>query len=144
VTLLRSYLYHSKIYCEKFKVILSCSFFNHCIILVYFLHDIIHEFGYTTSHSYYFLRKVSGLCNCLRSKTLKRRQATCWPLDFTIQSLPPHLRGKFGLGTFLVSILSQKLGDKIPIKPYCRGVEYFIFRDCFVEELVLLLSHRSE
>jgi hypothetical protein len=35
----------------------------------------------------------------------KRKMEHCWPLGFTIQSLPPHLRGgKLGLGTYLISI----------------------------------------
>jgi hypothetical protein len=60
----------------------------------------------------------------------------CWPLAFTIENLPPTLRSKPGIGSFLLSILTENASNSTA--DGCRGVEYFLFRDCLVEELLIL------
>jgi hypothetical protein len=61
----------------------------------------------------------------------------CWPLGVSIQNLPPHLRGKPGIGAFLVSLITTNFNSSSSAE-HCRGVGYFIFRDCFMQELLAL------
>jgi len=54
------------------------------------------------------------------------------PLLVSVLNLPPHLRGKLGIGTFLLSIISC---DKER-----NAVEEFLYRDCLVAELEALAN----
>ena len=49
-----------------------------------------------------------------------------WPLFISFVSLPPSLRGKYGIGSFFAGFNTTNPGSR---------VENFLFRDCFVPEL---------
>ena len=61
----------------------------------------------------------------------KKRHVKFYPLLLSIINLPPELRKVNGVGTFLLSIITDREGSK---------VEDFIFRDCLVEELLALYN----
>jgi len=56
------------------------------------------------------------------------------PMIFTILNLPPPLRHKLGIGTFLLSINTLSPGSY---------VEFFLLFDCFVQELIELYNGMS-
>jgi len=62
------------------------------------------------------------------AQVFKRRVTTFWPLVVQILNLPPNLRGKLGIGTFILSIISVDNYKK-------NGVEQFFYRDCLIAEL---------
>jgi hypothetical protein len=66
----------------------------------------------------------------------RRRSISCSPLGITIHNLPPIWRAIMGMGTYILSILTES--DEKACAPFCRGVEHFIIRDCLVEELISL------
>lgn len=68
----------------------------------------------------------------------KHKFQHCWPLAISIENLPPNLRSKPGIGSFLLSIRTESAANATA--DHCRGVEYFLFRDCLVEELLILSS----
>jgi hypothetical protein len=61
----------------------------------------------------------------------KSKVTPFWPILVTILNLPPELRGKVGVGTFLLSIIA--VGSAM-----AGGVQDFIYKDCFVAELEML------
>jgi hypothetical protein len=58
----------------------------------------------------------------------KRRHSEFAPLLISIMNLPPSFRGKLGIGTFLLSLVTVKSGS---------AVERFILK-CLVDELIIL------
>jgi hypothetical protein len=70
-------------------------------------------------------------------KLYDRSTDPCWPLGISIQNLPPNLRGKPGIGSYLLSLITTSI-NSASTEENCRGVAYFIFRDCLLEELLAL------